>query len=85
MSLFLSVSLETRNKLYHSRVLSPNTMFSVSGNIYSIGAFKITSTREIPRCESQCSVLLRTCCYFLYLFFFNLKNIFGHAMWLAGS
>ena len=61
MSLFLSVSLEIRNKLYHSRVLSPNAMFSISGNIYSISAFKITSIREIPRCESKCSVQLRTC------------------------
>lgn len=72
MSLFLSVSLEIRNKLYHLRVLSPNAMFSISGNIYSIGASKITSTRETSRCESKCSVQLRTC----YLYLFLIKKIF---------
>lgn len=55
MSLFLSVSLRIRNKLHHSRVLLPNSLFPILGDIYFMGALKITSTRETSCCKSKCS------------------------------
>lgn len=63
MSLFLSVSLRTRNKLYHSRVLLLSALLPVSENTDSMSVLKITSTRETSRCETKCPAQLRTRSY----------------------
>lgn len=82
MSLFLSVSLEIRNKLYHLGFFHPMPCSLYLGIFIPQEHLKLQA--EEKHHIVKANVLFSSGLVDIYLFLIK-KKIFGHAMWLAGS